>query len=208
MFWLLIRSWCFEQWEMCVSGQRDTEVKHKRSLDYFASFEVVSLLHVPVWKQQLLKFSGLFFSKCYFLSWVYKKILKVEDSIIISREFYGLGLNKWISASEGADYKLLGFWDNLYTSELPLKYRPCWYFLSINEDWHLQMMLNLYIAKSVSWSKPSVDLEMCCGFCALMQKVAVEGAVSEHRSCGCDTWCDSRAVALLSEGCCEDKRDL
>lgn len=111
-----------------------------------------------------------------------KKILKLKDSVIISREFYGLGLNKRISAGEGANYKLLGFWNNLYTSELPLKYSPCWYFLSsvvtINEDWHLQMMLNLYIAESVPRSKLSVDLEIFCGPCALMQKMAVEGAVS------------------------------
>lgn len=64
---------------MCVPGQRDMEVKHSSILDYSTNSEVTGLLYVSVGKQQLLKFSGIFFSsKCYFLSWVYKKFKKLK----------------------------------------------------------------------------------------------------------------------------------
>lgn len=55
--------------------------------------------------------------------------------------------------------------------------------MAVSEDWHLEILLNnLYITRSVPWCKLSADVEPCCGPCALVQKAAGEGLVSEHHT--------------------------
>lgn len=136
---------------MCVPGQRDMEVKHLSILAYSTNSEVTGLLDVSVWKQQLLEFSGCFFPRSVIFCLGCIKILRSWRFLNNFKRILWAWVELEISADEEADYKLLGFWNHLYTSELPLKYCPFCYFLSsvvvVSEDWHFQMLLDLYIAE-------------------------------------------------------------